>query len=185
MKKTITFEIWKEIPGTKNGVYFCSNKGNFKKKLSDGSFKEMAKNKAVNNNGRVYTDVHLVLDTGVRATVRSSRAIAKTFLDNNFPLLASKGCDTVINHIDNNPANENLSNLEIVSRADNLRLAYKNKPFGKPQLRCYAKKEGYYKEFNSTAELVREITNTNNKGYFNHALVYQHKLKGYEVGYVK
>ena len=183
MKKTN--ETWKQIPGTSEGNQ-CSNLGNFRFVDAKGNISELPSHYSTNKTKRHYRDVCIKNLDGKNFYVRASRALAKTFLDDTLPLKAFKGTKIVVNHIDNDPSNENIKNLEIVSQKQNIREARKFKQFGKTERKVWAEDENGNKTiYLSTSDLVEALTGTRNQGYFNHAVRYNHKIKGYKVGYVE
>lgn len=101
-------EIWKDIPGY-DGIYQVSNFGNVR------SFKcnkiKLLK-PLIDKNG--YYLVRLS-NNGKQTSYKIHQLVAITFL-NHIP----NGHKIVINHIDKNPLNNNVKNLEIVTQRYNL-----------------------------------------------------------------
>lgn len=112
-------EIWKDIPGYE-GLYQASNLGNIRSIafINNRGVKHRIKVKAQKEGvwGRMYT--MLYKDTK-RKNWLVHRLIAITFLPNpnNYP---------EINHIDGNPKNNRVDNLEWCTASYNMKHAYKN-----------------------------------------------------------
>lgn len=109
-------EIWKDIEGY-NGKYQISNNGNVRSfsKWKNGDFLRFG----MTTTGYYY--VNLVVDGRRKIKQeRVHRLVAKAFLDNpnNLP---------EVNHIDGNKLNNNVNNLEWVSRNQNIQHAYDTK----------------------------------------------------------
>jgi phosphomannomutase len=113
-------EVWKDIVGYV-GLYQVSNLGNVKSldKICGGR-KGIVKGKpiATQDNGRGYINVCLNKD-GQAKRVYVHRLVAEAFL----PKENLKDC---VNHKDGNKANNNLDNLEWVTRSENMQHAYSN-----------------------------------------------------------
>lgn len=125
-------EIWKDIKGYE-GYYQCSSYGRIKsidriveRKLPN------AKTRICKQKGRI---IKQHINPGTRKNVKPRlevglsknckvvilqvhRVIAETFLGDIK--------DMEVNHIDGNPLNNNITNLEIVNRADNINHAFDN-----------------------------------------------------------
>lgn len=126
MKKTITEEIWKWIPNYK-GIYKASNLGRIKSverrvRNSKNGYRivrERIMKQSLSNNN--YLIVSLWRENKrVSRTVHS--LIVETFLGHT--------CTTrniVIDHIDNNPLNNRLDNLQIITNRENSIKDNKNK----------------------------------------------------------
>lgn len=114
-------EIWKDVIGFE-GLYMVSNLGRIKslpKEINGGNFlyfsKEKIKKQTINKYG--YSRITLTKNNkGKRFLLH--RLIAESFIPN---FLNKK----VVNHIDNNPKNNSLSNLEWVSTRENCCHRYK------------------------------------------------------------
>ena len=65
-------------------------------------------------NSTIYHAVTLVNSSGGRSQVKIHKCVALAFLDNDYK---SKGL--VVDHIDNNPLNNNLNNLQIITIREN------------------------------------------------------------------
>ena len=117
-------ENWKDIPSY-IGYYQVSNKGNVRsldryvnginnsKRLLKGKVKPLQKHP----DG--YHQVALSKD-GIYKTFKNYQLVAYAFL--NFKPLSG----LVIDHIDNNPKNNNLSNLQIITHRENTQKDKKN-----------------------------------------------------------
>ena len=113
-------EIWKDINGFPG--YQVSNEGRVRshdKVTTSARFPErhwkdrILKQKWQNNRARVC-----LWSDGKEKTLQVHRLVTEAFLG-----AAPVGYDTV-NHIDGNPRNNNLNNLEWMTRADNIRDAF-------------------------------------------------------------
>jgi hypothetical protein len=99
-------EIWKDIPGY-IGLYQVSNWGNVKSLLRGG--------RILKNDISIcgYYRVTLYLNNKSKH-MKVHKLVAMAFLGH-----IPNGHNEVVNHIDNNPLNNNLNNLEIVSQRYN------------------------------------------------------------------
>lgn len=116
-------EIWKDIKGYE-GNYQVSNLGNVKSVHYRGSNESKNLVPKCNNSGRLWVE----LRSGGRAKqFLIHRLVASAFIENpdNLPQ---------INHIDENPKNNVVSNLEWCTGLDNIRSFTKNHPFKKRKL---------------------------------------------------
>lgn len=109
--KLNNIEIWRDIPKS-NGMYKISNFGRVKS-LKGKKEKIIKPNK--NRGG--YLKIGLILNTG-RKHISIHRLVASAFISNpnNLP---------EVNHIDGNKLNNNIKNLEWVTRKENSLHAYK------------------------------------------------------------
>ena len=109
-------EKWKHIE--ENNNYEISNYGNFRNN----------KNRILktNINARGYTYCN-ISTKNVITKIKIHRLVAKNFVDN--PL----NKDTV-NHIDGNKLNNHYSNLEWLTRKENIQHAFKNNLMGKKKV---------------------------------------------------
>lgn len=121
----LTGEIWKTVPGYYSGN-MVSNMGRAKFVDSYGNESLRRITGVTNGNGRIYSAVRLLNPGGepYRKQYRLSRVIIRAFNDRTFDLDYRKGDKMVVDHIDNNPSNNALSNLRVVSQAKNIRVAY-------------------------------------------------------------
>ena len=97
-------EIWKDVPGYE-GLYQASNLGRIK---SDIKIKNQTKSKS-----KKYLMVYLYKQN-VKKTIAVHQLIAMTFL-NHTPC----GHKIVVDHIDNNPLNNKLINLQLITHREN------------------------------------------------------------------
>jgi hypothetical protein len=97
-------EIWKDVPGYE-GLYQASNLGRIKSGIK---IKNQTKSKS-----KKYLMVYLYKQN-VKKTIAVHQVIAMTFL-NHTPC----GHKIVVDHIDNNPLNNNLINLQLISHREN------------------------------------------------------------------
>jgi len=107
-------EIWKDIKGYE-GIYSISNLGNVKRVFTYKS----GKTKVINISAYVskfgYKEVMLSAGGGKQKLKRIHQLLAESFL-NHEPC----GYKVVVDHIDNNPFNNDLSNLQLISHRENL-----------------------------------------------------------------
>ena len=119
-------EIWKDIPNYK-GLYKVSNLGNVKSlgktvKYNDGrvyNYKNKILKPCVSNTG--YYIVGLTANKKVKS-FNVHKLVAMAFLNHN-PCNYEK----VVDHIDNNPRNNNLNNIQLVTHRFNSSKDKKNK----------------------------------------------------------
>lgn len=118
-------EIWKDVPNYK-GLYQVSSLGrvrSLKRKVIHytGCY-SVINGKILTQIGKTtrYLGVSLSLN-GYRKTFRVHQLMAITFLNHE-----PNGHKLVVDHIDNNPLNNKLSNLQIVTHKHNLRKNSKN-----------------------------------------------------------
>lgn len=114
-------EMWKDIEGYENR-YIVSSFGKVKSMLSNKILSE-----STDSNGR--KGVALYIDKYNKKTYRIHRLVAKAFIPNpeNKPQ---------VNHIDSNPSNNKVDNLEWCTISENMKHAYKygNKETGENHL---------------------------------------------------
>lgn len=112
-------EIWKDIPGYE-GLYQASNLGKIKRILfiNRTTIKKQEKilKIYINKSNRCYVSLH---KNDKRKNCLIHRLVAQAFISNpnNLPQ---------INHIDGDPTNNNINNLEWCSAKENIIHAYKN-----------------------------------------------------------
>ncbi len=139
-------EIWKEIKGYEN-IYLVSNLGNILTiktgKISNGwEHDKLGYRKVRLYKNKTYETIFL------------HRLVAKTFLEN--PL--NKPC---VNHIDNNPKNNKLSNLEFVTHKENMQHSAKqNRMKGSPNLVLNIENGIYYDSVIDAAYTINMKPNT-------------------------
>ena len=130
-------EVWKPIPGYE-GLYEASNQGRIR--TVEGKITSCAKypkrvwtqrvmklkwKERKGHTGKYDARVCLWKD-GVEKTYLVSRLVAMSFLPCPFDKLT-------VNHIDGNPSNNNIENLEWVTRAENNRLGFETGLFNASQ----------------------------------------------------
>ncbi len=103
-------EIWKDIPGYE-GLYQVSNLGGVKS-LSDRWGRERILKQCMHSTGRYY--LNLTKD-GKLNSFKIHQLVAMAFLDHK----PDGKLNIVVNHIDNNPLNNHVDNLELVSNRYN------------------------------------------------------------------
>jgi hypothetical protein len=102
-----TNEIWKNVKGFE-GIYEVSNLGNVKRHYSN-------KSKILKAGTNTHGYKHVTLSKKeIKTYIVVHKLVAIAFL-NHIP----NGQDNVINHIDHDKTNNNLSNLEIISQREN------------------------------------------------------------------
>lgn len=176
--------ILKQIPGyneyiTDNGHVFRKNK--------KGKLVEVKYNRSINKTNKVYIDVCLHLEGKKRGTYyRLGRALARTFLDETLDLSYKKD-KRVVDYLDNNSENNTVSNIQITTQSENLKAAkYRDNTNIGRHTKCYAynvfTKEA--REYNSTHDLVKDIFNKDNNGYFSfYSKNKSQTTSGWRVGY--
>jgi hypothetical protein len=97
-------EQWKDIPGYE-GLYQVSNMGNVKSLNYNHTGKEGLLNKTITT----YVKVALY-KANIKKYYNIHQLVAMAFLGHEI-----NGFETVVNHIDNNPSNNRLDNLELVT----------------------------------------------------------------------
>jgi hypothetical protein len=122
----MTEEIWKDIPGYEN-IYQVSSLGNVKslsrkilnQGLNEFYSKEKILKKHVSTNGKYIV---VLRKNNLPKTIQVHQLVAIAFL-NHVP----NGHKIVVDHIDNNPLNNKLSNLQIITQRENASKDRKNK----------------------------------------------------------
>lgn len=108
-------EIWKDIMGFE-GLYQISNYGNVKscKRYVNAKFGKRVVNEKLLSLGKDKDGylMAILCQDGIKQTVKIHRLVANAFIDK------IDGKD-IVNHIDSNKSNNNLSNLEWVSSLEN------------------------------------------------------------------
>ena len=110
-------EIWKDIEGYE-GLYQVSNFGNVKSMNYRNLGYEKNLVPKVSNKGRLWVEL---AKNGEKKPLQISRLVAKAFVDNpnNYP---------VVNHLDENPMNNNVENLEWCTLSHNVRFSLGKHP---------------------------------------------------------
>lgn len=106
-------EIWKDIPGYE-GIYQCSNKGEVKRLVSNRCVKERIL-KGVNSRGYLMVTMS---KNAIHDRRLVHRIVAELFIPN--PLNRPQ-----VNHIDANPSNNCVDNLEWCNQSENIIHAHK------------------------------------------------------------
>lgn len=139
--------IWKDIPGYTD-YYQVSNTGLVKRKQGYHCRQERILKFNIHNIG--YLMVHLSIPGHkYKCTVHS--LVMKTFIG-PYPL------DMEINHKDGIKSNNNLDNLEYITRSKNMKHAYDNKLNIPPS--CFGESSGMAKLTNEQVLKIREIGDT-------------------------
>jgi hypothetical protein len=152
----------KKIDGYEN--YFIDAEGNVYRKLTPA-----------NKKGDNGYDSLVLSENGKLKTHMIHRLVAKTFIDNpdNLP---------VVNHIDENKLNNNLSNLEWCSQKDNVQkhLSRGNNPI-RNYRECFLYKDDLLiGEFKSISEACR-FASKNYEGISEYVLNKHRQSKGFKV----
>lgn len=142
-------EIWKDIPGyngyqaSNMGRIRSHNKMTYTKKHGIRCWKDrILKFKPSTTTGQRSKQgmgyrVDLWKD-GKPKTLLVSRLVATTFLENLI------NTDMTVNHKDGNRLNNNVNNLEWVSRADNIKYGFENGQYKQQSITLYNEKEQHY-----------------------------------------
>lgn len=137
-------EIWKEIDGY-YGLYQISNFGRVR------SFKygnpKILKEKT-NNKGYKWV---ILCSNGIKNHFLIHRLVAKYFLDNENDY-------KIVNHIDENPSNNNVVNLEWCSQSDNIKKSSKFNTYNKINKIIYKTRKS---KNNDTDNRVRQLLDGN------------------------
>ena len=102
-------EIWKDVPSYE-GLYQVSNLGNVKSLKRKGRGEDKLLKTTIN---RYYYTVKLYSRSKTK-TFKVHQLVAMAFL-NHEPC----GYEVVIDHIDNNPLNNNVNNLQLITQREN------------------------------------------------------------------
>jgi hypothetical protein len=119
-KKMNTQEIWKAVADS-NGIYHISSYGRVKS-LKFGK-EVMLKSNSV----RGYLAVTIYLETGKRTTKTIHKLVANAFIENPYN-------KREVNHIDGDKLNNNVSNLEWMTRKENAQHGWDTGLFEKARL---------------------------------------------------
>lgn len=106
----IGIEVWKNIPEFNN--YQVSNLGNVRSLNYRRKGKTNVLSKRINNRGRFAINIYK--DGNQYANKLISVLVAKSFL-NHKPCVSK----LVVDHIDNNPLNDSLYNLQLITQREN------------------------------------------------------------------
>ena len=113
--RTIEEEIWEDVKGYE-GYYQVSDLGNVKSldRVDSLGRKKNGRIRKLNPNSRGYLTVNLSLE-GKGNTKSVHQLVAEAFLNHE-----SCGHKLVVDHIDNDKLNNNLSNLQVVTNRENV-----------------------------------------------------------------
>lgn len=169
-------EIWKDIPGYE-GLYQASSLGRIK---TIGDKHKSIIMKGRGNNPKTGSRV------GLWKVFLVARLIGMTFLEMPITSGKDRGSEITINHKDGNRLNNELSNLEWLTLADNIRHAFRTglMPHLRPVI-LIDDKTGEHYEFNSMSEASRWLGRVD--GYLSTAIKKGHCIWGtnrrsYSVG---
>lgn len=144
-------EEWRDISGYE-GLYMISNKGRIMSCIKWNGHEYVKEKRIINGwvgesgNCNYKRKLVLLMKNGERKYFKVHRLVAKTFLQN-------PENKEVVNHIDGNPLNNELSNLEWATQRENVNHAWKNGLMGE----CYLDhKKGIITDYQNGAT-VREI----------------------------
>jgi len=165
-------EIWKDIPNYE-GIYQVSNLGRIKslsRKIRSCHRVYFSKEKILKPcwTDKAYHIVNLCKDKK-RKTLKVHQLVAVMFL-NHTPC----GYDKVVDHIDNNPLNNHVDNLQLISNRQNLSKDKKNKTSKYTGV-------GWHKASNSWRSRIyidkKNVLLGNFDNEYDAHLAYQNKLK--------
>lgn len=164
-------EIWKDIFGYE-GLYQVSTLGRVKSLPKGNYLKNRILNPYIPSHG--YRTVGLRLN-GKTILITVANLVARTFL-NHKPC----GKKIVVDHIDNNRLNDNLSNIQLISHRKNVSKDIKNKSSKYTGVSFCKKTQKWYSS-------IRINGKTKNIGLYENEIeaseAYQNKLK--EINYVR
>ena len=139
-------EIWKDIPGYE-GLYKVSNLGNVKSvsprsRLNNCQQTELIMKQILSSSGYYHVQLY---KPGCKASTKLTHIlVATSFVEN-------KGNKPQVNHKDGNKTNNVFTNLEWVSRSDNIKHAYQNNLLSSPM-------KGRYGEAHPTSKAVNQFS---------------------------
>lgn len=152
-------EIWKDIVGY-NGLYQISNYGRVKS-FHNNSVRILKPK--TNNKGYKWVVLNLNKNT---ENCLIHRLVAKHFIEN-------PNNHKIINHIDENPANNNVSNLEWCTQSENVKKSTKFRNYYKENKILCNPKNSKHKD---TSNKVKQIYNGNVVKIFNNSLEVKRSL---------
>jgi len=161
-------EIWKPVKGYES-YYEVSNEGNIRTieriiKLPTHQYLKKQKLLTQFKDNRGYFHVKLYNGNGKCKSLTTHRIVALTFLNNPKELIE-------VNHIDHNKHNNCLSNLEWITRSDNIKHSYI----------CRDPKT-YKGSGNKNSKLIEEEVINIRKEYKNTKTTYKQLSNKYNVG---
>jgi hypothetical protein len=177
-------EIFKGLKeyGTEKIVYMLSNKGRLIRQDQSGNEDLINSTRYTNKTGLKYHQFKLRKKaTGQYNYVPVHRLLAHYFIDQDFPIEYLPEDGRVINHLDGNPSNNEISNLEITTQKGNIRHAMEvlKKQVGRPAEKVLVVnvKTGEYNIYQSTHEAMKAL-GMNNPGTINTYLNKNFTYKG-------
>lgn len=166
-------EVFKGLKeyGTERITYLLSNQGRLIRQTSDGNEELLNSTTYTNKTGLKYRQFKLRKKaTGQYNYVPVHRLLAHYFIDQGFPIEYTPEDGRVINHLDGNPSNNAVSNLEITTQTGNIRHAMEvlKKQVGRPaeKVLILNVKTGEYNIYPSTHEAMKFL-GMNNPGTIN------------------
>ena len=155
-------ELWKDVKGYE-GLYQVSNFGNVRSLRYRNKYETHNLTPKCNNCGRLW--VELTPRKG-RKCMLVHRLVAEAFIPNPFGL-------PQINHIDENPKNNAVSNLEWCTGEENRRKYRENHPdIGKPPVKNYSEK---YKN-RQQMPIIQETKDGNFVKYWSNSVEVRHTV---------
>ena len=146
-------EIWKDIKGFENR-YQASNLGRIKTLIFKNNKYEIKREKILKqylgNNG--YLRIGLTNNNGKRNTYYVHRLIAETFLEKNENQL-------VVNHKDEDKTNNNVENLEWITKKDNILYSFN---LHKERIKAMQTKEATENRIKHFRKPVMQLDKNNN-----------------------
>lgn len=171
-------EIWKDIPGY-YGIYEASTFGRIRTKAGKTTWSSryncpriwrqriLQQKMTPDKHGRIDPRVSLYKD-GVGKTYLVSRLVAATFLGNS-------GEGLTVNHIDGNPMNNRIENLEFLTLADNIRHGFNTGLYAVSQETVLVAQDGTRRSFRSMSSASRFLGR--NVGYISGTIKAGRRIK--------
>lgn len=172
-------EQWKMIPGYEN-LYEASTHGRIRtaigktthsRRFKKRVWKQRVMKQCVTSNKRGRYDARVTLwKDGKEKRMLVSRLVAMTWCNGYLEGMT-------VNHIDGDTLNNHSSNLEWVTRAENIQYGFENGQY--PQKKTLLKVNGEVKEFRSMSEASRFLGRS--EQYISNCIRKQRKPKWFEI----